>query len=214
MDSFDAIGMVTKVIWSMRLKILDLIHDIKLSNNPQKIRAEVDNIFENKTSRFRKSLENQDSGNSSKSFDQSSDHAELKKVGLFLWFSADRYWNKPGNRNGYRAAWYYAKSGEAFELAGDFGSAGRLYHFAGHQFRKFDSQRKAMDLYLKSALTIRRYLDPSHPTIEIANRSIRRAIGIAKNIGDEKILCDKMIENNIYKELTDQFESNNQNVWA
>ena len=144
-------------------------------------------------------MENQDPGNTSKGFDQSSDHAELKKVGLFLWFSADRCWNKPGNRNGYRAAWYYAKSGEAFELAGDFGSAGRLYHFAGHRFRKFDSQRKAMDLYFKFALTIRKHVAPSDSTIEIANRSIRRAIGIAKNIGDEEILHDKMVKKTFTK---------------
>jgi hypothetical protein len=211
MDNLSAVKTVTKILWSMRLIIMELVDGAKLSNNPQKIRNEVNDFFEKRTSKYRKLVGQQEKNNTSKSFDISSANAEIKKVALFFWFSADRYWNKLGNRNGYRAAWYYTKSGEAFELAGDFASAGELYHFAGHQFRKFDSQRKAMDLYFKSALIIRKNLKIDHPSTEIANRSIHRAIGIAKNIGDEEILCQMMKKNRIYKKLTDEYKT--QNIW-
>lgn len=211
MDNLSAVKTITKLLWSMRLLIRELVDGVRLSNNPQKIRIEVDEFFERRTSNYRKLLDQQQKKNSSKSFDLSSANAEIKKVALFFWFSADRYWNKLGNRNGYKAAWFYAKSGEAFELAGDFASAGILYHFAGHQFRKFDSQRKAMDLYFKSALIIKNNLKIDHPSTEIANRSIHRAIGVAKNIGDEEILYKMMKGNKIYKKITDQFKA--QNIW-
>ncbi len=126
---------------------------------------------------------------------------KLKKVARNYNLKADGLWGSPSISKGYKSAWLYAYSGFLYQLVGEFYKAGKLYHYAGHQFRSYDFQRKSMEFYFKSAGVIKKNNLIEDIANNLADRSMRRALGVAISIKDEQDLSELMKNAKIYHEM-------------
>jgi hypothetical protein len=127
-----------------------------------------------------------------------------------FWYWGDWHWPDNSIIGGTKSGWYYALSGWCFEQAGDLRNAGNLYHFTGHQFRRFQALEKAMHYYFMSAVILLKD-SGDEASRKRADRSIRRAIGLSKESGNEAVLAEKMEGISAFQFYFDQFKT--QNPW-
>lgn len=139
------------------------------------------------------------------------DAALWRHRAMRFWFLADWFWASNRITGGMKSGWYYVLAGWCFEKAGAYREAGDLYHYAGHQFRRWQSLEKAMAYYFASAAVLLRHLGEDETARKSAHRSARRAIGLSKESGDEELLKQWMEGISGFQQYIDQFST--QNPW-
>jgi hypothetical protein len=177
-----------------------------LTQNPNTIRERIYRHYkENKIDPEVNKLKiSKEKNGSSYEYMNTNEQKKLADYALYFWFLGDLYWSKNDFVAGYKSAWFYVLAAEASLHSGHFSEAGKLYHFAGHQFKRINSLQKAMIYYFESAKVIFSHFgsssDSNESLLTIGKRSICRAISISKEIGDEEAL-NHLINGSNVKEL-------------
>lgn len=104
---------------------------------------------------------------------------QLAELGNRFWYQGQLLWGRPAPREAFKSAWCYVLAGECFEYAKVSDLAGRMFHWAAHQFRQLDSLGRAREYYLRST-EIFANLDQCADAV----RSLKRAMAISEMIGE------------------------------
>lgn len=135
----------------------------------------------------------------------------IEKQAKAFQYAGDYHWEKSSIISGFKSGWYYALAGHYFEKIEQYGRSGSLFHYAGHQFRRFGALEKGMKFYFKSADILFTHCSSDQDLLEMAYRSTRRAIGLSKESGDEEVLKNWMGQKDHFSIFVKQFQD--QNPW-